>query len=64
MRLSSAKAYRVQAFREQGASILLVSHNMGVIESMCQRAAWLDHGHLMAVGDVSEVITYWQSQPG
>jgi ABC-2 type transport system ATP-binding protein/lipopolysaccharide transport system ATP-binding protein len=55
---------RVQAFREQGASILLVSHNMGVIESMCQRAAWLDHGHLMAVGDVSEVIkAYRQSQP-
>jgi ABC-type polysaccharide/polyol phosphate transport system ATPase subunit len=34
---------RVNSYREQGAAILLVSHNMAVIESMCQRSAWLDH---------------------
>ena len=39
---------RIQSFREQGATILLVSHNMDAIENMCQRAVWLDHGKVAA----------------
>jgi ABC-2 type transport system ATP-binding protein/lipopolysaccharide transport system ATP-binding protein len=54
---------RVQSFREQGTSILLVSHNMGTIESICQRAAWLDHGQLKATGPAPEVVrAYRESQ--
>jgi homopolymeric O-antigen transport system ATP-binding protein len=47
---------RIQAFQDQGTTILLVSHNMAMIESMCSRAAWLDHGQLRAIGNVAEVI--------
>jgi len=55
---------RIQSFRERGVTILLVSHSMRVIEEMCQRAAWLDHGHLQAIGAAPEVIrAYRQSQP-
>jgi ABC-type polysaccharide/polyol phosphate transport system ATPase subunit len=58
------KSYaRMQEFREQGATILLVSHSMDLIQQMCQRAAWLDHGQLKAVGKPEEVIqAYRQSQ--
>jgi ABC-type polysaccharide/polyol phosphate transport system ATPase subunit len=56
---------RIQSFQEQGAAILLVSHNMGMIENMCQRAAWLDHGRLMAMGGATEVIqAYRHGQTG
>ncbi len=56
-------AARMQEFREQGATILLVSHNMATIEAMCKRAAWLDHGELKALGDIDEVIkAYRRSQ--
>ena len=55
---------RIQSFHDQGVTILLVSHNMGVIQTMCQRAAWLDHGRLKAIGETKEVIeAYRQSQP-
>jgi ABC-2 type transport system ATP-binding protein len=37
---------RIAQFRQNGTTILLVSHSMVTIESMCQRAAWLDHGAL------------------
>lgn len=47
---------RIQEFHEQGATILLVSHNMQTIENMCDRVAWLDHGHLMMVGSPDEAI--------
>lgn len=56
---------RMQSFRDQGATILLVSHNMATIEAMCQRAAWLNQGKVRAMGKPSEVIqAYRQSQAG
>jgi ABC-2 type transport system ATP-binding protein/lipopolysaccharide transport system ATP-binding protein len=56
-------ALRIRRFEEQGATILLVSHNMALVEAMCHRAAWLDHGHLRAVGPASDVIRqYRESQ--
>jgi len=58
-------AERMQEFRDQGATILLVSHQMVVIEQMCHRAAWLDHGRLITVGNAKEVVqAYRQSQEG
>lgn len=49
-------AMRMESFRKSGAAILLVSHSMATIESMCQRAAWLDHGILKTVGEPNQVI--------
>ena len=57
-------AARMQEFRQRGATILFVSHNMQLIEETCHRAAWINHGHLMAIGKVSDVVyAYRQSQP-
>jgi len=56
-------AARMQEFRDQGATIILVSHNMAIIEQLCHRAVWLDHGRLMEAGEVNAVIkAYRQSQ--
>jgi ABC-2 type transport system ATP-binding protein/lipopolysaccharide transport system ATP-binding protein len=49
-------AQRMQEFRDQGATILLVSHNMDIVEQMCHRVAWLDHGRLMELGNPGMVI--------
>ena len=55
---------RINTFKEQGVTILFVSHNMDVIESMCQCTAWIDQGQLQIVGETSEVIAaYRESQP-
>ncbi len=47
---------RIAGFRENGATVLMVSHNLGLINEMCDRAAWLDHGKLMSIGVAEEVI--------
>ncbi len=53
----------MQEFRDLGATILFVSHNMPTIEEMCHQAAWLDHGRLMEVGEPKKVIqAYRQHQ--
>lgn len=55
---------RMQKFHEMGATILLVSHNMDTIVSMCHRAAWMDQGKIRAIGDVDTVIkAYRDNQP-
>ena len=46
---------RIEEFRNSGATILLVSHSIDMIASMCQRAALLDHGKLIGFGNAEEV---------
>lgn len=49
----------VQKIRElgtEGRTILFVSHHMETIESLCHRAIFLDHGRLMADGEVPTIV--------
>jgi ABC-2 type transport system ATP-binding protein len=57
-------AARIETFRQRGAAILLVSHNMGMIEAMCQRAVWLDHGIVKAIGEPVQVIRAYRERLG
>ena len=43
--------------RKRGTTIVLVSHGLGQIESLCDEVAWLDHGKLQATGQASKVIS-------
>src|SRR5829696_8459542 len=46
---------RMERFRDAGTTILLVTHNSRMVETLCSRAMWLDHGELKAVGPATEV---------
>ena len=52
---------RIRKFQEQGSTILLVSHNMAAIESMCHRVVWLDHGTIRAAGPAAEVVAAYRA---
>ncbi|MBI5839217.1 MAG: ABC transporter ATP-binding protein [Chloroflexi bacterium] len=47
---------RIREFQKNGATTLYVTHSMGEIEKTCDRAAWLDHGHLRFVGGPKEAV--------
>ncbi len=53
-------AERIAQFRKNGTTILLVSHSMDPIESLCQRAVWIDHGKIKMVGKPDKVITAYR----
>ena len=55
---------RMETFRGEGQTIIMVSHNLVAVAKMCQRAAWLDHGRLRAVGPVDEVVARYQEAIG
>ena len=49
-------AARIGEFRDAGTTILLVSHNINAMRSLCGRGAWLDHGRLRFIGLPDDVI--------
>jgi ABC-type polysaccharide/polyol phosphate transport system ATPase subunit len=51
---------RIERYRKEGATILLVSHSMNTIKRLCTRAALLDHGKLKVVGAVDEIIEQYR----
>jgi ABC-type polysaccharide/polyol phosphate transport system ATPase subunit len=51
---------RINGFLANGATILLVSHSMDTVLAHCTRAAWLDQGRLMGIGDVQDVVTCYR----
>ena len=46
---------RMRSFREQGATVVIVSHSASVVNAMCARAAWLERGEVRALGPAAEV---------
>ncbi|MDE0613524.1 MAG: ABC transporter ATP-binding protein [bacterium] len=46
----------LESLRSQGVTIVLVSHDLGMLRANCDQMAWLNRGLLAAVGDPQEVI--------
>jgi ABC-type polysaccharide/polyol phosphate transport system ATPase subunit len=54
---------RMESYRDEGTTILLVTHDSATVQSLCERAVWLDHGQINAIGSSGEVLSlYRQSQ--
>ena len=46
---------KLPEFRNSGKTLLCVSHASGMVQQLCDRALWLDHGELIMSGAVAEV---------
>ena len=54
-------ANRITKFGGEGTTILLVSHNLTSIETLCTRAIWMEHGEIRESGDVNELIELYKA---
>lgn len=52
---------RIREFKKQGTSLLLVSHDSGAIQSICNRAILLDKGSILKEGDPEEVFNFYNA---
>lgn len=52
---------RIRAFREQGTTLLIVSHDKGAIQSICDRAILLNEGRLLMEGSPEAVMDYYNA---
>jgi len=51
---------RIERIRNQGATILFVSHSAGTVLELCNRAILLDRGELLAIGAPKRVVSSYQ----
>lgn len=47
---------RIRRLKEQGVTILFVSHDSSTIKMLCQRAVLLNHGKVLEVGNPKDVV--------
>ena len=55
---------RIREMIGGGSTVLLVSHAPSVIRTTCTRAAWLEKGRLMALGDPDSVCRAYENRAG
>jgi ABC-type polysaccharide/polyol phosphate transport system ATPase subunit len=54
---------RIHEFHNSGKTLLCVSHSSTMIQKLCDRAIWLDHGELVMSGSVEEVTAAYAGCP-
>ena len=47
---------KIEEFLEQGRTIILVSHDLHSVRSLCDEALWLDQGQVRAIGPARDVV--------
>lgn len=48
-------------FTGQGRTVILVSHSLPQVREMCHQVAWLDGGHLRAIGPTETVVDAYEA---
>jgi lipopolysaccharide transport system ATP-binding protein len=55
---------KIQEFKQQKKTIVLVSHSPEDVRRLCNRVLWLDHGKLVGHGDADLILSrYERSEP-
>lgn len=55
---------RINQFKTEGCTIVVVSHDTGLITKTCDEALWLHAGRLMAHGPANEVVDQYLAEAG
>ncbi|MGH2378323.1 MAG: ABC transporter ATP-binding protein [Candidatus Limnocylindria bacterium] len=55
---------KIAELRREERTIVLVSHDLGSVQRLCERAVWLDGGRVAASGTVRDVIAAYQRTVG
>ena len=50
--------------KERGITVIIITHQMSVIEQICHRVAILDHGAVAEIGEVEDVFSNPRSEAG
>ena len=48
---------RMKSFRDEGASIVYVSHDLGSVRGVCDRVVWLEGGRVLEDGQIDIVLS-------
>lgn len=57
-------ATKFEELKQAGKTVIMVTHSMGSLKSMCDQAAWINHGKLVTMGDAPTVIAAYEKSVG
>lgn len=52
---------RIEFLMDGGTSVVMVSHALPMIEKLCEKAIWLDHGFVKATGPSEDVVAAYKA---
>lgn len=47
---------KFRSFRDEGRTVVIVSHAMGTMRDMCDQAVWLSHGEVVEYGPTGDLV--------
>lgn len=50
---------RIRKLKDQGVTILFVSHDCSSVKMLCQRALLMDHGKMLEIGNPNDVVNHF-----
>lgn len=53
---------KIQEFKEQGGSIIFVSHDMSAVKTLCDKVVYLEGGKMIIQGDPKSVVDHYLNQ--
>lgn len=51
---------KIDQFKEEGKTIIFVSHSLKQVRLLCDRVAWINYGKLREIGPMEEVVSEYQ----
>jgi ABC-type polysaccharide/polyol phosphate transport system ATPase subunit len=55
---------KILQFKQAGKTLLFVSHGGEVVQQLCERAIWLDHGEMLLEGPPAQVLEAYAGAAG
>lgn len=52
---------RIQEMIDKGTTIIIVSHDISLIERLCNKVLWLEHGKQKCIGNKAEICRLYKS---
>jgi len=53
---------KMRDIRSQGRTVIVVSHNMSTVATLCQKVLWLDAGRVRMTGETARVVSSYLSE--
>ena len=53
---------KIEQFRREGRTIVVVSHSLGSVQQLCKEVIWLEKGRMMMRGPAAEVIAAYTGE--
>jgi ABC-type polysaccharide/polyol phosphate transport system ATPase subunit len=52
---------KIKSFQREGKTMVLASHSSELITMLCQRALWIERGHIVQLGSAEEVVAAYKA---